>query len=163
MPQDNDVGRKPNPAGGPSVGATEAPISPSGLEQPVSSKAEEVQAASIQAARGYQEPPGFGDAHPELEAIRSPIETPADMRDRPPGEYHGQPYGGRTQEPRSWWDKTRDRVGAMLGDREARLRLEGRAAPAPGEYDARRDDTGWNDPLHADNNQTDAGRPDERR
>jgi len=73
-----------------------------------------------------------------------------DIRDRPPGEYHGQPYGGRTTAPRSWWDKTRDRLGAMLGDEEARQRLRGEPSVAPGTYDSRRDDTGWSDPVHPD-------------
>jgi hypothetical protein len=74
-----------------------------------------------------------------------------DIRDRPAGEYHGQPYGSASvaREGRSWWANTRDRLGALLGDEEARQRLNGIPTPAANE-DPRRDDTGWNDPIHPD-------------
>ncbi|MBS0298221.1 MAG: hypothetical protein JSR45_18125 [Proteobacteria bacterium] len=101
--------------------------------------------------RDLSTPDLFGHPDAPTPSAPTPSALAPDIRDRPAGEYHGQPYGGRTAEPRSWWDKTRDRLGAMLGDEEARRRLQGEPSPEPGVYDSRRDDTGWSDPVHPDN------------
>jgi hypothetical protein len=69
------------------------------------------------------------------------------------GEYHGQPYGENltpdpAREDRSWWDRARDEVGSWFGDEAAGRR---RRTDAEREHDdARRDDTGWSDRIHAD-------------